>query len=75
MTAVTRKDLSCHIGGLELANAFGELTDANEQKTFGKRWLLRQKLGKKFGPWTKILSARWLACLPKLKRRQVLLWA
>lgn len=52
-----------YIGGLELANGFVELADADEQrKRFEEEQALRQKLGKKTWP----LDERFLAALPKM---------
>lgn len=43
--------VECYIGGLELCNGFGELTDAEEQKKrLEKDKELRQKLGKEVWP-------------------------
>ncbi len=49
-----------YVGGLEIANAFGELTDAVEQKTrLEKDRLLREKLGKEVWP----VDEDFIACL------------
>ncbi len=53
-----------YIGGLELANAFGELTDAAEQKErLGKDRELRQKLGKEVWP----VDGDFIAALASLR--------
>lgn len=52
-----------YINGLELANGFAELADANEQrKRFEEEIALRKKLGKKTWP----LDEKFLADLPKM---------
>jgi lysyl-tRNA synthetase class 2 len=52
-----------YIGGLELANGFAELADADEQrKRFEEEQSLRQKLGKKTWP----IDEKFLEALPKM---------
>lgn len=55
-----------YIGGLELANAFGELTDAEQQKNnLARDRVLRQKLGKEVWP----VDEDFIAALAELDNR------